>query len=471
MPNFNEMKVPLGDTGNTWKDRQDAHVDQTALHYSDIQEILAFLATTPGWTPSTNPTSLSTLNAKIATTSDDITYVITDADPYTSHVDDMWFIVQFPTTPKAYTQLQVDSLVAKSIYKDGAAVQYGDLKGTHLLVYNATDGVFHVVGNITTKTPNDFIDGDFDFWPEGASFSIAGYTSAAMKIADAGGTEGYIVSQQAFPVGQTEVEEQQPYYLRTVISNGGNVTTGYIRHEILLKDVAKYADRDFTIAGNFFFEGKDVAIEFVQDFGTGGAPSADVTGIGVTKFAAPTQLQRQDITVALPSISGGTLGTNGDDHLKIIIWLSAGSDFNTRTSTLGIQTGTFKMSHMRFNQGRKSHWHERDVDAEALKVSRIVYEYTQPLVFGSGYASTTTNARIAIFLPTEMDRDPTVSIGAIANVRLVGEGASGTVLTLAFETLIGNCLGLLLTSVLIVQNQPYILKIINSDKLLIDARL
>jgi hypothetical protein len=38
------------------------------------------------------------------------------------------------------------------------------------------------------------------------------------------------------------------------------------------------------------------------------------------------------------SITGKTLGTNGNDFLAVNFWTSAGSDFNARTNSLGLQT-------------------------------------------------------------------------------------------------------------------------------------
>lgn len=55
-----------------------------------------------------------------------------------------------------------------------------------------------------------------------------------------------------------------------------------------------------------------------QVFGTGGSPSSTVNIAGQT-FTATTTPQRIIRTFTLPSITGMTLGTNGDDHLVFVV--------------------------------------------------------------------------------------------------------------------------------------------------------
>ena len=88
-----------------------------------------------------------------------------------------------------------------------------------------------------------------------------------------------------------------------------------------------------------------VSIEAFQNFGTGGSPSASVSGsvaAGTTsKKTISTTWARYSATLTIPSISGKTLGTTNDGFLSINLWVSGGSDFNTRTDSIGIQTNTF----------------------------------------------------------------------------------------------------------------------------------
>lgn len=84
---------------------------------------------------------------------------------------------------------------------------------------------------------------------------------------------------------------------------------------------------------------QDVALEVTQNFGSGGA--ADVP-VSVDTIALTTTDTKKIVYVTFPSISGKTLGTLSYSEFKI--WLSAGSDFNSNTNSLGNQSGTLNMS-------------------------------------------------------------------------------------------------------------------------------
>jgi hypothetical protein len=49
------------------------------------------------------------------------------------------------------------------------------------------------------------------------------------------------------------------------------------------------------------------------------------------------------MTFTLPSVSGKTLGTNGDDYTQLDLWYTAGSTYATRSGNVGVQSGTFQI--------------------------------------------------------------------------------------------------------------------------------
>lgn len=198
------------------------------------------------------------------------------------------------------------------------------------------------------------VDGRFDFWFEDVSQTSSGYGSDTMWLNE--------------NVGSTKVHTQQPlvlgvdivavptakFFSRTVVTSvagAGNFVAKTQRIEGVTSLAGKtatislYAKADST---------KDIAVEFVQDFGTGGSPSADVTGILSQKITLSTSWVRYDLQVTIPSISGKTLGTNGDDSLQLIIYFDAGSTFNTRTDTLGQQSGTFEIACVQLERGAQA---------------------------------------------------------------------------------------------------------------------
>jgi hypothetical protein len=83
-----------------------------------------------------------------------------------------------------------------------------------------------------------------------------------------------------------------------------------------------------------------VAVELTQNFGSGGTFSSDVNAYA-GKVTLSTSWARYSVSVAVPSISGKSIGTNNNDSLLLTLWASAGSDFDARTGSLGIQNNTF----------------------------------------------------------------------------------------------------------------------------------
>ena len=97
---------------------------------------------------------------------------------------------------------------------------------------------------------------------------------------------------------------------------------------------------------------RNIAVEFVQFFGTGGVPSADVTTIGVTTCVLTSTFQKFSVTVVIPSITGKAIGTSiNTSTLAINFWFDAGANFNARTNSLGQQSGTFQMAKVKLHEG------------------------------------------------------------------------------------------------------------------------
>jgi hypothetical protein len=81
-----------------------------------------------------------------------------------------------------------------------------------------------------------------------------------------------------------------------------------------------------------------MVVEGAQRFGTGGSPSANVNEISPTTITLTTSWEPFAAVLTVPSIAGKTVGTDGNDRFSLTFWTSAGSDFNARTNSLGIQT-------------------------------------------------------------------------------------------------------------------------------------
>jgi hypothetical protein len=79
-----------------------------------------------------------------------------------------------------------------------------------------------------------------------------------------------------------------------------------------------------------------------QVFGTGGSPSAYVPGNG-TAVTLSTAFARYSVTLSVPSVSGKTLGTNGDDFTQVVFWFSSGATNALRSGNVGVQSGAIAL--------------------------------------------------------------------------------------------------------------------------------
>jgi hypothetical protein len=172
---------------------------------------------------------------------------------------------------------------------------------------------------------NRIINGNFDIWQRGTSHSTNGYGSADRWNNGIIGS-ACTVSRQPFTLGQTDVPGEPLYFCRmavTSVAGAGNRANLQQR----IEDVRTFAGQQVTVS--FWAKAdaaKPISVELIQSFGSGGSPSASVETIGTTKTTLSTSWQKVTVTATVPSISGKTLGTNGNSWLQFNIWFDAGSD-------------------------------------------------------------------------------------------------------------------------------------------------
>jgi hypothetical protein len=219
---------------------------------------------------------------------------------------------------------------------------------------NGTTGIVTpaLVNGTALSFRNKIINGNFDIWQRGTSLgSGTGARYLADRFVNNSNGSTYTVSRQSFSNGQTDVPNNPDYYISaSVASVAGNSNRVTFQQDI--ESVKTLSGKTATLS--FYAKAdsnKSISIEFIQDFGSGGSPSAVIVGIGVQKLNLTTSWQKFTVTANIPSISGKTIGTNNDDHLSVIFWFDAGSDFNSRTNSLGQQSGTFDIAQVQLEEG------------------------------------------------------------------------------------------------------------------------
>jgi len=255
----------------------------------------------------------------------------------------------------------------------------------------------HYVNEMLKGRKNYIINGNFDIWQRGTSQTSSSYGSDDRWLNSSGGSTK-THSQQAFTLGQTDVPNEPKYFSRTVVTSvagAGNQCSKYQGIESVRTLAGKTATLSFYAKAD---AAKNIAVEFLQDFGTGGSPSAAITGIGVTTCALTTSWQKFTVTVNIPSINGKTLGTSGDDRLNVLFWFDAGSDYNSRANSLGQQSGTFDIAQVQLEEGSVATNFEVRHPATELALCQRYYEVGSGVSYfpsaGTAYSGVAVNYKV-----------------------------------------------------------------------------
>ena len=168
---------------------------------------------------------------------------------------------------------------------------------------------------------NRIINGNFDIWQRGTSFSNPDntYTADRFLVVPGGGTTGDTVSRQSFTAGQTDVPNEPSYFLR--FSVGGTSANRVMHHRV--EDVRTFAGQTCTLS---FWAKASVAhtstVEIQQNFGSGGSGSVTLSPVS---YSMTTSWQKFTFTQTMPSIAGKTIGSSSYVYLAFIRSLGASS--------------------------------------------------------------------------------------------------------------------------------------------------
>jgi hypothetical protein len=224
-------------------------------------------------------------------------------------------------------------LPAKTTYVDGDVFSASDI--------NDTNGTLNLVGQTQNfyAGKNKIINGDFAINQRGFSSSTTtgayGFDRWRAFLID-GTTNSY--SAQTFTPGSAPITGYEATNFVRLISAGQTLTTAQTSLRQSIESVRTFAAQTITVS--FWAKAATgtpkVALEINQGFGSPGSSDVDTYGGQVT---LSTSWERYSLTVSVPSISGKTIGSS--NYLQIILFVSAGSNFNARTGSLGIQSNTF----------------------------------------------------------------------------------------------------------------------------------
>ena len=298
---------------------------------------------------------------------------------------------------------------------------------TNRVAWQKTEANFNELynGALSVATfKNRIINGSFDIWQRGTSFSSTGYCADRFLVQQTG--TAISATRHAFAIGQSAVPDNPAYFMRCAVSSvAGAGNACYLAQRI--EGVASLAGERVTVS---FYAKADaarkIALEATQYFGSGGP--ASVNAIGVTSFNLTSDWQKFSATFDIPALTNTSMGPYSDDFVQIALWMDAGSNYNSRTSSLGQQSGTFDFSQVQLEiGGSATSFDARPKAIEQQLCNRYCYAFTATIGTGIGVGTqhNATSTFVPLPLPTAMRASPSMrNLGS--PIRWVGAASSTT---------------------------------------------
>ena len=294
-------------------------------------------------------------------------------------------------------------------------IAYSVMTITDTYTQAQADAKFFQTANAFLAGKNKIINGDFGINQRGFTTTTTNnlYTFDRFQSKATDGTSTF--TAQTFTPGTAPVAGYEATNYLDIASTGQTLTSARTALAQQIESVRTFANQTVTIS--FWAKAASgtpsVAYYVTQGFGTGGSPSSTVVTNG-NKVAITTSWARYSFTVAIPSIAGKTIGTNKDDFFAILIVTSAGSDFNTHTNSLGIQTTTISIWGVQVEAGSTATPFQTATGTKQGELAACQrYYYRIPALtaadryLGNGVAYSATASLIGFTYPVTMRMRPT----------------------------------------------------------------
>ena len=199
---------------------------------------------------------------------------------------------------------------------------------------NHTQGGSDVVSVTLNQVPsfqtyrNRIINGSFDAWQRGTSFSFTGvsgtYTADRWAFYMDGTGSAATISRQAFTPGTAPVSGYESAYFIRINRTAAGTGNTYSNFQQPIEDVRTFAGQTITVS---FWAKADAArtlgLYLTQDFGTGGSSAV---GTSTSTASVTTSWQRFSYTYTLPSIAGKTISATDS---KVYMFFQCGNAVST----------------------------------------------------------------------------------------------------------------------------------------------
>jgi hypothetical protein len=259
-----------------------------------------------------------------------------------------------------------------------------------------------------TAGKNKLINGDFNINQRAfTSLTCSGTDQYGFdRWLGVGNTGTVTYSTQAFTAGTAPVTGYEGTNFARMVTSGQSGVSAYAILSQKIESVRTFANQTITVS--FWAKAATgtpkIAIEMSQGFGSGGSAQ---TNTYAGQATISTSWARYSVTVAVPSISGKTIGAG--DSLAVNMWFSSGTALDSRTGSIGIQSGTFDIWGVQAEAGSTATSFQTasgSLGGELALCQRYYYRASATdqayARFGIARASSTTNLEFCLVLPVTM---------------------------------------------------------------------
>jgi hypothetical protein len=309
-------------------------------------------------TPTSTTATPGTNNTQIATTAytDAAVAALVDSAPATLNTLDELALALGDDANFATTTATAIGLKAPSASPTFTGVPTAPTAaaGTNTTQLATTEFVTAAAAGVTSGFRNVVINGGFDVWQRGTSFSnpaSGAFTADRMfPVYDGSGATRTISQGQFDPylsgasITATPPTGTSPtYFLRwnqSVAGTGGSYNILYANR---VENVRLLAGKTVTLS----FYAKSGAsltmplIDIEQSFGSGGSPSASVYSTAANAYSVTTSWQRFTYTFTIPSAAGKVIGTDANSsYTTIRFWVPLNTTFVFDIWGIQLETGS-----------------------------------------------------------------------------------------------------------------------------------
>jgi hypothetical protein len=231
----------------------------------------------------------------------------------------------------------------KTTYADGDVYSSSDV--------NDTNGTINLLGSSVAYTAgkNRIINGDFRFNQRAFSSTTTygTYGFDRFYLESVGGTVTY--SAQTFTAGAAPVSGYEAINFARLVSASQSTNTNYAAINQKIEDVRTFAGQTVTVS--FYAKAStgtpNIGITLEQNFGSGGSGAVPTSPAIKT---ITSSWARYSFTVAVPSISGKTIGTSS--FLNLYLFTSVGTSVSSGGyAAVGLQNITVDFWGIQVEQG------------------------------------------------------------------------------------------------------------------------